>query len=150
MNCKFALLASVILPITLILSACSSTTKSTEVKDRQDIMSNWGDAIQVMGGMVKNPDTFDATKFQEEASFLASDASKPWGHFQDESNKGGATDAVWTDGAGFKAEADKLVQATAELNTAAQNANSAADVQAAFQNVGASCKSCHTTYKQPE
>lgn len=145
-----ALLASFILPMGLLLSACNSTTKNTEVKDRQDIMSNWGDAMQVMGGMVKNPDTFDAAKFKEEASFLASDANKPWAHFQNQADKGGTTEAVWTDAAGFKAEADKLEQAATALNTAAQNASSSADVQAAFKNVGASCKSCHTTYKQPE
>ncbi|WP_230659378.1 c-type cytochrome [Psychrobacter sp. I-STPA10] len=149
MNIKSALFASIILPIGLLITACSSTSDNTGVKERQDMMANWGDAMKVMGGMMKNPDTFDAAKFQEEAAFLATDAVKPWTHFADENSKGGATDAVWTDAAGFKAEADKFQQATAELNTAAQNATSTADVQAAFENVSASCKSCHTTYKQP-
>lgn len=150
MNIKSALFASIILPVGLLVSACSSTSESAGVKERQDMMANWGDAMKVMGSMMKEPDTFDAAKFQEEAAFLANDAANPWAHFADENSKGGATDAVWTDAAGFKAEADKYQQATAELNTVAQNANSAADVEAAFKEVGASCKSCHTTYKQPD
>ena len=149
MNIKSALFTSIILPIGLLVSACSSTSENTGVKERQDMMANWGDAMKVMGGMMKQPDTFDAAKFQEEAAFLANDAANPWSHFADENSKGGATDAVWTDAAGFKAEADKFQQAASDLNTAAQNASSAADVQDAFGNVGASCKSCHTTYKQP-
>lgn len=150
MKIKSALFASIILPVGLLISACSSTNENTGVKERQDMMANWGDAMKVMGGMMKNPDTFDAAKFKEEATFLADDAANPWPHFADENSKGGATDAVWSDAAGFKAEADKFQQATAALSTAAQNANSATDVEAAFKEVGASCKSCHTTYKQPD
>ncbi|WP_227429852.1 c-type cytochrome [Psychrobacter sp. I-STPA6b] len=151
MKIKPTLLATVLLPLSLMLSACSNTGSGSNesVKARQDIMSNWGDAMQVMGGMVKNPDTFDAQKFQEEAAFMAEDASKPWQHFQDENAKGGSTDAVWSDRTGFEAEAQKFEQATAQLNADAQNATSVADIESAFKEVGASCKSCHTTYKQP-
>ena len=150
MNHKKTLLASIILPMGILLTACNGMNKSTDVKDRQDTMANWGDAMKVMGGMIKNPDTFDVAKFQQEASFLATDADKPWVLFQDSNAQGNATDAVWSDSAGFGAEADKLQQATAKLNSVAQTASSVTDVQAAFADVSASCKSCHTTYKQAD
>ena len=55
---------------TLGLTACS-TPVDPDVKARQDIMKNFGDAMKVMGGMAKEPDTFDADVFKEQAAFLA-------------------------------------------------------------------------------
>ncbi|GAA0308268.1 c-type cytochrome [Psychrobacter aestuarii] len=128
------------------LSACSQSA-SPDIKAREDIMKSWGDAMGVMGDMVKAPDTFDAAVFKEQAAFLADSADSPWTHFQDESAKGGAMDSVWSDADGFSSEADKFKQATDALNQAAQGASSVEDVQPAFAEVGASCKSCHTEYR---
>lgn len=140
-----------ILGITLIsaavgLSACSSPT-NPDVKARQDSMKSWSDAMDIMGGMVEAPDTFDAAVFQEQAAFLADDAANPWSHFEDQEAVGNATEAVWVDVDSFRAEADNFQQVTAQLNTAAQTATGVADVQPAFGEVGASCKACHTDFK---
>ncbi|AMT95912.1 MULTISPECIES: c-type cytochrome [Psychrobacter] len=128
------------------LTACSSPT-DTDVKTRQDSMKSWGDAMGVMGDMVKAPDTFDAAVFKEQAAFLAEDSSTPWSHFENQDAAGNATEAVWSNADGFSAESDNFQKVTAELSAAAQTATSVDDVAPAFSEVGASCKSCHTEFR---
>ncbi|MDV2859576.1 cytochrome c [Psychrobacter sp. CAM01] len=128
------------------LSACS-TSVDPDVKARQDSMKSWGDAMGVMGDMAEAPDTFDAEVFKEQAAFLAEDAATPWSHFENQEAAGNATEAVWSNVDGFRAEAENFQQATAELNAAAQTATSIDDVMPAFGQVGQSCKSCHTDFK---
>ncbi len=128
------------------LSACS-TSVDPDVKARQDSMKSWGDAMGVMGDMAEAPDTFDAEVFKEQAAFLAEDAATPWSHFENQEAAGNATEAVWSNTDGFRAEAENFQQATAELNAAAQTATSMDDVMPAFGQVGQSCKSCHTDFK---
>ena len=138
-----------VLAAALLLGACS-TPSNPDVTARQDIMKNYGDAMGVMGDMMKNPDTFDTAKFQEQAAYLADNANSPWKHFQDKEAAGKATDMVWSNADGFRAEAENFQQVTTDLNFVAQNANGIADVGAEFKEVGASCKSCHTDYKQKD
>lgn len=138
-----------VLAAALLLGACSSPS-NPDVSARQDIMKNYGDAMGVMGDMMKNPDTFDAAKFQEQAAYLADNANSPWKHFQDKEAVGHATDKVWSDADGFRTQAENFQQAATDLNFVAQNANGVADVGAEFKEVGASCKSCHTDYKQKD
>ncbi|MGP5791623.1 c-type cytochrome [Psychrobacter celer] len=128
------------------LTACS-TSVDPDVKARQDSMKSWGDAMGVMGDMAEAPDTFDAEIFKEQAAFLAEDAATPWSHFENQEAAGNATEAVWSNADGFRAEAENFQQATAELNAAAQTATSMDDVMPAFGQVGQSCKSCHTDFK---
>lgn len=127
------------------LSACTPT--HPDVKARQDMMKNYGDAAKVMGGMVKNPDTFDAEVFKEQAAFLAEDAKNPWSHFENTEAVGNAKPEVWSDKEGFLAESEKFQKVTAELNVVAQTATSAADIKPAFGAVGKTCKSCHDSYQ---
>ncbi|MFK4001230.1 c-type cytochrome [Psychrobacter namhaensis] len=128
------------------MTACSSPT-DPDVKARQDSMKSWGDAMGVMGDMAKAPDTFDAEVFQEQAAFLAEDAATPWSHFANQEAAGNATEAVWSNVDGFRAEAENFEKVTAELNAAAQTATSIDDVMPAFSQVGESCKSCHTEFR---
>ena len=128
------------------LTACS-TSVDPDVKARQDSMKSWGDAMGVMGDMAEAPDTFDAEIFKEQAAFLAEDAATPWSHFENQEAAGNATEAVWSNVDGFRAEAENFQQATAELNAAAQTATSIDDVMPAFGQVGQSCKSCHTDFR---
>ena len=138
-----------IMTAAVALSACSGTGggDNPDVKARQDMMQNWGDASDVMKDMVENPDTFDLAVFQEQASFLAGDAPNAWAHFEDSSAVGGATQAVWSDPEDFAAKAANFEQVTANLNTAAQSATGVADVEAAYGEVGPACGSCHKVYK---
>ena len=140
------LFAVTLIAATLGLSACSKPV-DPDVKARQDIMKNFGDAMKVMGGMAKEPDTFDADVFKEQATFLAEESKNPWSHFNNPGMVGGAKDAVWSNADGFKAEAENFQKVTAELATAAQTATSIDEVMPAFKPVGDSCKSCHTDFQ---
>ncbi|WP_367110399.1 cytochrome c [uncultured Psychrobacter sp.] len=134
-----------LLAAALGLSACSSP--NPDVKARQDSMKSWGDAMGIMGDMIEAPNTFDADLFREQAAFLAEDAINPWSHFEDQEAVGNATEAVWVDVDSFRAESDNFQQVTAQLDVAAQGATGISDVQPAFKEVGASCKSCHTDFR---
>jgi len=55
-----SIFAITLMAATLGLTACS-TPVDPDVKARQDIMKNFGDAMKVMGGMAKEPDTLMLT-----------------------------------------------------------------------------------------
>lgn len=140
------IIAATLMTAALGLTACSSPTHP-DVKARQDIMKNYGDAMKIMGGMVKEPDTFDAPVFQDQAAFLAKDAKSPWNHFENTEAVGNATEAVWSNTDDFRIKSEDFQQATAELNEVALTATSAEDITPAFGAVGKSCKSCHDDYQ---
>lgn len=142
-----SLLVAITLPLTLALTACSGGS-NPDVSARQDVMKDWKDAMSVMGGMAKAPETFDLAKFQENAKFLAESANKPWAHFADKSQLGEATDAVWVNATEFKAETENFQKVTAELNTTAQNATTLEEILPAFKPVGDSCQSCHEDFRK--
>ncbi|MBP2279399.1 cytochrome c556 [Psychrobacter sp. PL15] len=128
------------------LTACSAPA-NPDVKARQNIMKNYGDAMGVMGDMMKAPDTFDAAIVKEQAAFLAKESKSPWRHFEDQEAVGNATEAVWSNADDFRTKSENFQQATAELNNAAQTATSVDGFRPAFGAVGKSCKSCHDDYQ---
>lgn len=140
-----------ILSLTLIGAALSLTACSAplnpDVKARQDIMKSYGDAMGIMGDMVKAPDTFDADLLKNQTAFLAKASQDPWVHFENKEAVGNATEAVWANVDDFKARSEDFQKATAELNTVAQTANSVDDFKPAFAAVGKSCKACHTDFQ---
>ena len=142
-----SLLVAITLPLTLVLTACSGGS-NPDVSARQDVMKDWKDAMSVMGGMAKAPETFDLAKFQENAKFLAESANKPWAHFADKIQLGEATDAVWVNATDFKAETENFQKVTAELNTTAQNATTLEEILPALKPVGDSCQSCHEDFRK--
>lgn len=144
-----SLLLTAALPLTLTLAACSGG-ENPDVTARQDAMKDWKDAIGIMGDMADAPETFDLATFQENAQFLAESANKPWDHFTDQNELGGATDAVWSNPDEFKAEAENFQKVTAELNTVAQNSTTLEEMLPALKPVGDSCKSCHKEFKQKD
>lgn len=141
------IITTLLVTATLGLTACSSNTADPDIKTRQDSMKSWSDATDIMDGMIEAPDMFDAEQFKSQASYLAEDAATPWTHFDNQDSIGNATEAVWTDRARFDTEAENFQKVTADLNAVAQTATSADDVQPAFSDVRASCKSCHTDFK---
>lgn len=167
MTLQKTLLASLILPMGILLSACNNsntqeaaqetqapaqseqTAQSTgnPIKDRQDTMKNWKDAMGIMGDMVKNPDTFNADEFKTQAQFVADSANDPWQHYANADNVGEAQPAVWEKPEEFAAAIEKFKQATADLNTTAQGATSVDQVKDAFGALGGSCKGCHEVFK---
>ncbi|WP_435979789.1 c-type cytochrome [Psychrobacter sp. DM4] len=141
-----AMIGTTLMSAVLALSACSSPV-DPDIKARQDIMKSYGDAMGIMGGMVKAPDTFDAALLKDQTSYLAEASKSPWVHFGNAESMGNATEAVWSDNETFVAESEKFQQVTADLDMVAQTATSVDDFKPAFGEVGASCKSCHTEFK---
>ena len=144
-NSLKSLIGLTLMTAVLGLTACTPT--HPDVKARQDIMKNYGDASKMMGDMVKAPDTFDIEVFREQAAFLDNESKTPWSHFEDTEAVGNAKPEVWSDNAGFVRATEDFQKAAAELNTVAQNATTLAEVKPAFGAVGKSCKSCHDDYK---
>lgn len=134
-----------IIAAALSLGACSKP--HPDVKARQDIMKNYGDAMKSLGGMVKEPDTFDAALLKEQAAFLEEESKNPWAHFENKEAVGNAKEAVWSNVDDFKARAEDFQQATVELNAVAQTATTADDIKPAVGGVGKSCKSCHDDFQ---
>lgn len=116
-------------------------------KKREAIMKEFGNANKTMGGMVKDPTTFNAEGFKAAGAKLNQDA---WSLFTADSKGGRAKDEVWAKSDEFKAEVDKYKSAVVALNTAAQTATNADAVKLPLENVGATCKSCHDKFRKPE
>ena len=104
--------------------------------------------FETMGKMVKNETPFDAATFKAAAASFAEKSAVPFTHFtQDgEGKDNNAKPEVWSNAAGFQEEQAKFETAVATLNTAAQEEN-LDNIKAAFGPVGASCKSCHDSFK---
>lgn len=130
---------------TATAAAATNMTPEQHQDAREDIMKSWKKANQTMGGMVKNPSSFNAATFKEAADKLNQD---PWVHYTADAKGGEAKETVWTDAAGFKQEIDKFKTAATALNTAAATATNVDGVKAQFSDVGASCKSCHDKFKE--
>lgn len=156
---KFTKIMITALAASLVLTACGKEEKAAEapaaqaevssIKARQDLMQDWRGANEAMKGMLENPASFDAAAFKERAELISNSTANMWKHFEGEANKGGESqDAVWTDAAAFKAEADKFSAAAADLVAAASTAQSAADVEAQFGAMAGTCGSCHKVFKK--
>jgi cytochrome c556 len=63
--------------------------------------------------------------------------------------KTGAKPEIWTDSAGFKADADALHNQALMLASAGQSGD-LATVRAQFDKVAAACGTCHKTYRKKE
>lgn len=131
-------------------TATATAKESADVahKTREKIMKEWGGAMKAMGGMIKDPSTFKADAFKAEASKL--DNSDVWTHFAEGTKTKGTKDEIWSKATDFQAEVDKYKKAVIALNTATATATNVDAVKGAFGDVGASCKSCHQSYRIEE
>ncbi len=120
------------------------------VEKREAAMGVVGKSTGTIGDMLKG-----ATDFNAEASLAALVAMRdavagfetyyPDGTQGETTNKFLASDKVWTDAAGFKAEVAKF-QGAIDAAIAANPQDKAA-LGAAFGAVGGSCRSCHQGYR---
>ena len=147
-----------ILACAVALGACNQSQQAANPADntanstatahhdaREDIMHDWAAATKAMKGMLSDSANFNADDFRAAAKKLDQDA---WAHFPAGSEGGDAKPEIWQNPTAWQQEIDKYQQAVAALNTAAQTATSPADVQAQFDNVSASCKSCHQQFRE--
>ncbi len=103
-----------------------------------------------MGKMVKGDEAYDVEKFKPAAATFAEESKKPFEYFQkDEQGDGDTLPVTWENPNAFKAEQEKFYAAVGELNAQAQTGKLEA-IKTAYDKVGASCKSCHDTFRRPK
>ena len=92
---------------------------------------------------------FDAKVAAESAEVAEYVGRLPWAAFGAGTDKGDtrAKPEVWSDGAKFKAAADKLQAELANLSKAAKAGNLDA-IKPAVQATGGACKSCHDAFRK--
>lgn len=131
-------------------SAFAALDADGAIKYRKTVMGAVKSHFGAMFAVVKSPDVLGADLLPH-AEALAATAKMPWKAFGPGTASGTEkTDAkpeIWTDPAGFKAEAAKFEIATAELLAAVKSQDKAA-ISAKMQATGVMCKSCHDKFKQ--
>lgn len=131
-------------------AAVAALDADSAIKYRKTVMGAVKSHFGAMFAAVKSPDVLGADLLPH-AEALAATAKMPWKAFgpgtATGTEKTEAKPEIWSDAAGFKAEAAKFEIATAEL-LAAVKSNDNAAIQAKMQATGVMCKSCHDKFKQ--
>ena len=136
------------------LLICGSATAQFKNADdaieyRQGALAVMGNHFGRIGAMVNNKAPFDAKAVQANAELVATLAKLPWPAFIEGSDKGdtSAKPEIWTQQDKFKADAQKLQDATARLLEAARTGNQDA-IKTAFGATGETCKTCHEDFRK--
>lgn len=138
----------------LILAACGAgapeVPKGEISQSRTDAFKKMMPDFAAMGKMVKGEEAFDEAKFQAAAAAFAEHAQKPFEFFEsDPKGNGDALPAVWEKTEEFAAAREQFLKAVENLNAAAQTAK-LDELKTAYGEVGASCKSCHDSFRRPK
>lgn len=136
------------------LSACggeeSEPAKGPISEARSAAFKSMMPEFTSMGKMIKGDEAYEVEKFKQAAATFAENSKKPFEHFQsDAQGNGEALPAIWQDSAKFKGEEEKFHAAVAKLNDAAQTGQ-LDQIKPAYSEVGASCKSCHSSFRMPD
>lgn len=138
----------------LLLAACGSgapeVPKGEISQNRTDAFKKMMPDFAAMGKMVKGEEAFDEAKFRTAAASFKEHAKKPFDFFDsDPQGNGDALPAVWEKPEAFAEAQEQFLKAVENLNTAAQTAKLDA-LKTAYGEVGASCKSCHDSFRRPK
>jgi cytochrome c556 len=139
---KFALAA-------LALATIGATAAlAGPIEDRQAIMKGYQNSLRELAPMGRGAVPYDAAKVKTTMDQMAASMDKfatmfPKGTEAGGAVKTGATPAVWSDAAGFKAAAVKFSADAKATGAAADQAAYAA----AMRTVQADCGACHKTYR---
>lgn len=125
-------------------ATATAMTPEQHITTREDIMQSWGKSSKAIRGMVENPSSFNAEELKTLAEQFNQD---PWVHFPDTA-KGESKPEIWSDNAKFQQEIDKFKKAVGDFQTVATTATSVDSFKEQFGQVGASCKSCHESFKK--
>lgn len=117
------------------------------IEDRQAIMKGFAGPMKAATGLARGTTPYDAAAAKTAMDQLASQMDKFATLFPKGSESGatktGAAPTIWSDAAGFKADAVKF---TTDAKAAGGAADAAA-FAAALKTVQADCGSCHKTYR---
>lgn len=134
------------LALTVSAPAAFAQDAAAAIGARQAIMKYLGGNMRSMAGMAQGKLDFNADYVKAFGTAAATMASSYVLLFPDGSMEGGnnkAAPAIFSDRAGFEAEAAKLAAAA----TAMAAATTAEEMAATFGAVGGSCSSCHKGYR---
>jgi cytochrome c556 len=119
------------------------------IEYRQGALAVMGNHFSRIGAMVSGKAPFDAQAAQANADLVVTLARLPWSAFIDGSGAGdtNARPEVWSQADKFKADAQKLQDATVKLAAAARTGKPD-DLKAAFSVAADTCKSCHDDFRK--
>jgi cytochrome c556 len=135
---------------TMLLAACGEpedTRPGQPVKQRQTAFKEIIKTFEPMGVMLRKG-SYDADRFDKLTSELIAKRDLPWSHFGPDTNypPTKATGDVWSQPAEFDKDKQAFLAATDKLE-AAVKARDKAQVEAAYEAVHDSCKTCHKQFK---
>ena len=117
------------------------------VEYRESVMTVMGTHFGRIGAVVKGDVPYNKDEVVKNAAIVSMMSTLPWQAFGPGMEGGKAKSEVWSDNAKFKAAAEKLQLATANLNTAAQSGD-LDNIKKAFGAAGQACKGCHDDFKK--
>ncbi len=130
------------------LAAQAQFAKSEDaIKYRQATFTVMAAHFSRIGAVVKGEKPFNKDEVAANAAVVASLAHLPWQAFGTGTEGGKSLSEIWKETDKFKAGADKMEKAVAELNTAAKSGN-LESIKKAFGAAGQSCKACHDNYRK--
>jgi cytochrome c556 len=143
------LIATAIGLATALPAAAQFQKPEDAIKYRQSAMTVMGNHFGRVAAMAQGRVPFDAKVAAENTAIVGMMSMLPFAGFVPGSDKGmpnRAKPEVWSDGAKFKAAAEKMQAEVAKLDAAAKSGNLDA-VKAAVGAVGGACKACHDDFR---
>jgi cytochrome c556 len=129
-------------------SASAQFQKSEDaIKYRQSVFTVMANSFGKIGAVVKGEAPYNKDEVAKNAAIVAMMSTLPWQAFGAGTEGGKAQPGIWTDGAKFKANSEKMQLAVADLNKAAQSGD-LESIKKAFGAAGGTCKTCHDDFKK--
>jgi cytochrome c556 len=117
------------------------------IKYRQSVFTVMANSFGKIGAVVKGEAPYNKDEVAKNAAIVAMMSTLPWQAFGAGTEGGKAQPGIWTDGAKFKANSEKMQLAVADLNKAAQSGD-LESIKKTFGAAGATCKTCHDDFKK--
>lgn len=124
-----------------------SGVQNAVVKARMDAMSGIGTEMKTLGSMAKGTTTFDLSVARAAVSAISGHAAKTPELFEAEEKdpKSEAKPSIWTNFEDFTVKAKKLETVA---NGFSETLATVDDLGPAMGALGATCKSCHSVYRE--
>lgn len=118
------------------------------VKERMDAMGVIGDAVKVIGQMLRGTTGYDPAGIEVAAGVIASHAGKNLTQLFPQDSINGPSEAlpaIWSDWATFQKQADRLETLALKLATTAGTDKT--EIGKIFGDVAGTCKACHERFR---
>ncbi|ABP33694.1 c-type cytochrome [Polynucleobacter asymbioticus] len=149
MTIRKIILAGAAIALTISASTTFAQFQNADkaVEYRESVMTVIGTHFGRIGAVVKGDVPYNKDEVAKNAAIVAMMSTLPWQAFGPGTEGGKAKPEVWSDNAKFKAAAEKMQLAAANLNTAAQSGD-LDNIKKAFGATGQACKGCHDDFKK--